>query len=464
MKPTQAQWQHLYWRAGFGASWQDLQALQNTTLQSEIQKLIKNAKKEPKALIVVEGSSPSFQDIKLMDKEEKKDLRKEVRQGVRLLNSAWIEEMQISDSPLREKMAFFWHGHFACQHKNVFHAQIQLQTLRKHALGSFRELLHAIAKDPAMISYLNNQQNRKGKPNENFARELMELFTLGRGNYTEQDIKESARAFTGWGFNGDEYFFRRIFHDFDSKTFFGKTGNFNGDEIIDMILAKKETALFITQSIYRFFSNKKIDKQKVSQLASNFYKSDYDIAKLMEEIFTADWFYAPEYIGSQIKSPVQLLIGITKQLDLRFGNEFSALLIQKVLGQVVFNPPNVAGWKGGNAWIDSSTLIFRMRLPEFIIKAAEIGIEDKEDDDANTSFKGKGIRNMSAEINWNPFLMRFREAEIKKIYQETQEYLLQVSPKLDEKRPWDFIKATQTEEQLKEICAWLLAMPEYQLC
>ncbi len=465
MKPTQTQWQHLYWRAGFGASWADLQKLKQRNLQVEVRRLVNDGQKEPKKIVLLQGQTPKLAEAKQLSTAEKKALRKKLRLNVPKLNAAWIQEMQHSSSPLREKMAFFWHTHFACKHKNVYYAQIQLHLLRKNALGNFREMLHAIAKDPAMITFLNNQQNKKDQPNENFARELMELFTLGRGNYTEQDIKESARAFTGWAAHGDDFLFRIKQHDFDSKTFFGKTGNFHGEDIIEMILAKKETALFITNKLYKFLVNENINQQLTGRLADDFYQSNYDIAKLVEQMLVADWFYAPENIGTQIKSPVQLLVGMGKQLGMRFGNEFSPLFIQKILGQVIFDPPNVAGWKGGKSWIDSATLMFRLRLPEFIIKAAEIGIQNKEEDDAQKEdLKGNGFRSLSAEIHWEVILDLFKNNSKKQIYEQMQAYLLQTNPQLNQQAPWTFIQASQTEEQFKEIVAWLLAMPEYQLC
>jgi len=211
--------------------------------------------------------------------------------------------MVISDAQLREKMSFFWHGHFANREINIFFQQKLLDILRQNALGNFGTLLSEVSKTAAMLAFLNNQQNRKQSPNENFAREVMELFTLGRGNYTEKDIKEAARAFTGWGFDlGGEFVFRQQFHDTGNKTIFGKTGNFDGDDVIAMLLENRQTATYITNKIFKFFVNDNPDPAIVDKLSKDFYQSGYDIKKLMSAIFQSSWFYAPENTGVKIKS------------------------------------------------------------------------------------------------------------------------------------------------------------------
>jgi len=262
------------------------------------------------------------------------------------LNLAWLDRMAVANAQLREKMTLFWHNHFATATPFAYLLQVQHNTLRKHALGNFREMLHDISQDPAMIIWLNNQQNKKNAPNENFAREVMELFTLGEGNgYTEQDIKEAARAFTGWTVNGKgEFEFNAKQHDDDSKTVFGKTGNFNGDDIVDFLLDKRETAVYVCRKIYRFFVNNEVNEDRVQELASRFFRNKYDIADLMKTIFNSEWFYAPENFGSIIISPVELLVKFKKICKVEVEDE-QMLALQHVLGQTLFSPPNVAGWK-----------------------------------------------------------------------------------------------------------------------
>ncbi|WP_291724783.1 DUF1800 domain-containing protein, partial [Bernardetia sp.] len=361
MTSTSKKIQHLYWRAEFGISSKDIQ---NTpkNVKTAIEQIFERAK--PVYSLSSDFDMPSLSTMKNMSGKEKKELRKKGRQSVREINVEWIKQMaHPKKGTLREKMAFFWHGHFACELKNPVLATQQINTIKKHALGNFKDLVLAITKDAAMILYLNNQQNRKRSPNENFARELMELFTIGRGNYTENDIKEAARAFTGWSANRltGEFQFKKWAHDEENKTFMGKTGNFDGTDIIDIILSKKQTARYIASKIYTFFVNETTKNQKhIEELATVFFDSNYDIEKLMKYLFSQDWFYEEEHIGSKIKSPVEFLVGMMRTLHLNFESQDGILFTQKALGQILFRPPNVAGWQGGKNWIDNATLLVRL--------------------------------------------------------------------------------------------------------
>ncbi len=228
--------QHLMWRAGFGPAVEQLADLSAVSSKQLYKALQKASTKKPEYIDVADdflkglwagidevGRQEKMKEIK---EEDKKKIQQKQRESVRSLNLNWLNVFINTDAQLREKMAFFWHGHFACRNLNVFYQQGLLDTIRSNALGSFRDMLHEVSKSAAMLNFLNNQQNRKDHPNENFAREVMELFTLGRGNYTENDIKEAARAFTGWssGLKG-QFIFRRFQHDYDSKTVLGKTGD-----------------------------------------------------------------------------------------------------------------------------------------------------------------------------------------------------------------------------------------------
>ncbi|HEY0750564.1 MAG TPA: DUF1800 family protein, partial [Chitinophagaceae bacterium] len=259
MVPKQLKNQHLMWRAGFGPSASQLPQLDSLNPSDLYQALKKASSKEPAYLDVADtylqglvmgvGDAVKMEEMRKngLDNETRKKIREKSREDLRKLNLLWLDEMVDSNAQLREKMAFFWHGHFACRDINIFHQQLLLNDIRKNALGNFGNLLSAVSKSPAMLGFLNNQQNRKGHPNENFAREVMELFTMGRGNYTENDIKEAARAFTGWGFNLRGEFVARPFqHDKGSKTVLGRTGNFDGDDILQILLEQKQTAQYIT--------------------------------------------------------------------------------------------------------------------------------------------------------------------------------------------------------------------------
>jgi uncharacterized protein (DUF1800 family) len=385
-----------------------------------------------------------------------------------------------SKAQLREKMAFFWHGHFASRNLNVFYQQGLLDVIRQNALGSFRDLLHGVSKSAAMLNFLNAAQNKKDHPNENFAREVMELFTMGRGNYTENDIKEAARAFTGWSANvKGEFIFRRFQHDYGQKTVLGKTGNFEGEDVLDILLGQKQTARFITQKIYRFFVNDIADKEKTEWLADRFYKSDYNIAQLMEDIFTSDWFYDEKNIGVKIKSPIELLAGIRRILPMDIQNDDAQLVVQRILGQMLFYPPNVAGWPGGKTWIDSSTLMMRMRLPQLINDQDELNVRPKMDDDQmmgkadddnDTELKnkrkgyGKIGKPINAVIEWGAYTKNFESIPREGLLNTIAESVLQIKMGV----PAEIIKnsadSTSRESFIKSVTLQLMSVPEYQMC
>jgi uncharacterized protein (DUF1800 family) len=413
--------QHLMWRAGFGPAVEQLSDLSKYSPKQIYAALVKASSKKPEYIDVADdylkGLWQGIGEVgrmqkKEMDKDEKKMVQQKNRESIRNLNMFWMYEMVNSSSQLREKLAFFWHGHFACRNLNVFYQQGLLDVIRRNALGNFGTMLKEVSKSAAMLNFLNNQQNRKDHPNENFAREVMELFTLGRGNYSENDVKEAARAFTGWSANlKGEFVFRKFQHDFGSKTVLGRTGNFDGGEVLDILLEEKQTARFVTRKLYRFLVNEKVDEEKVNWLADRFYKNNYEISKLLEDIFTSDWFYEEKNIGAQIKSPIELLAGIQRMLPMKLQKDEALLLIQRALGQILFYPPNVAGWPGGKTWIDSSTLMLRMRLPKMLNDQDEFNVKVKEDDDQmmgrssaplgageNDKIKGGGLKRMAGSI------------------------------------------------------------------
>jgi len=374
-------------------------------------------------------------------------------------------------------MAFFWHGHFACRNLNIFFQQGLLDVIRKNATGNFRDMLHEVSKSAAMLNFLNNNQNKKDHPNENFAREVMELFTLGRGNYTEDDIKQAARAFTGWGANlKGEFVFRKFQHDDGSKTVLGKTGNFDGDEVLEILLEQKQTAKYISKKVYKFFVNDDPDQEKINWLADRFYKNDYDISKLMEDIFTSDWFYDEKNIGSRIKSPIELIVGIQRMLPMKIENEEALLLIQRVLGQILFYPPNVAGWPGGKTWIDSSTLMMRMRIPQLINDTDELNVQPKTDDDQmmgrnDDNVKGKLNNKMgrvgrpiNANVDWSKYLNFYSGISKDQLINDISGSLLQTATAVSGDVIKQYTDAGSKENYIKTATIQIMSEPEYQLC
>lgn len=467
--------QHLYWRAGFGEPYTVVKSAQRQSARQIFKKMLRDSEDfRPMDIVDMREVVAEFrklQEMRELKKEEEvgnklKNLQKDQKEQQGTLNTTWIDLMATSKGVLREKMALFWHGHLVSRSLNPAFSQSYLNTLRKNALGKFGDLLMAVSKEPSMLQFLNNKQNKKRSPNENFARELMELFTLGRGNYSEKDIKEVARAFTGWDFDlQGRFVFRAFQHDNDQKTIFGKTGNFNGEDVIKMILERKETAQFLTTKIYKYFVNETIsgNEKRLAELSKLFYKSDYDIAHLLENIFTADWFYDQENIGSHIKSPVELLVGIKRTLGATFENQQPNLFIQKVLGQVLLYPPNVAGWAGGKNWIDSSSLLFRMQLPAMLFLGKDGNISAKKDGDVNTEYQSKK-QSFKVSVDWNDFSKSFSEKD-KNLLGEISQYLLQVP--VNEQFTQNLANKFQNnskEENIKQMAIALMMMPDYQVC
>ncbi|MCB0382548.1 MAG: DUF1800 domain-containing protein, partial [Psychroserpens sp.] len=341
--------------------------------------------------------------VDFKDKSKRQDFNMISIKKLKSFNVLWLNRLVTTNQLLREKMTLFWANHFVCQDNNIFHVQQYNNTLRQHALGNFGDFVKAISKEAAMLKYLNNKQNRKLSPNENFARELMELFTLGEGHYSEADIKESARAFTGYSHNFEgEFVFRKFQHDFDFKTFFGHTGRYNGDQIIDLILEQKQCARFICRKIYSYFVNDVINEDNVEELATVFYK-DYNIENLMRHLFMADWFYHESNIGVKIKSPIEFLVGISRTVPIEYQKTKDVLKIQKLLGQILLNPPNVAGWKGGKSWIDSNTIMLRLKLPSILLANAKISIKEKgEFEDSFEKYYTQKNKNhfVSVKVDW----------------------------------------------------------------
>ena len=478
--------QHLLWRAGFGPSAESIHELANASQVEIFKRLLKFSSKNPEYIDVAhnafDGLFRGLQDagrIENLSKEQKQALRKQSREGIRNLNISWIEEMVNGQAQFLEKMAFFWHGHFACRNFNMYFQQGLLDIIRKNALGNFGELLRQVSKSAAMLAFLNNQQNRKQHPNENFAREVMELFTMGRGNYTEEDIREAARAFTGWGFTiGGEFFFRKQFHDNGIKTVLGRSGNFDGDDILDILLEHRQTARFIAGKIYRYFVNEEADEANLNWISDRFYNSNYDVRELMKDIFTSDWFYDPRNIGTRIKSPVELLVGMRRILSMELANEEMQLMFQKVLGQILFYPPNVAGWPGGKNWIDGSSLMVRLRIPGLISENDEFNLKPKTDDDQQmgqmmkeqndpelsiTRASNTGSQRIEATLEWDVYLQNFSGVEKKDLIRSIAGVLFQKT-EVEEGIIMKYADLNDREAFIKTATIKMMSMPEYQLC
>ncbi|MBP6430543.1 MAG: DUF1800 domain-containing protein [Ferruginibacter sp.] len=474
--------QHLLWRSAFGPMIENTAELDTLSQKQLWNLLVKTSTSAPVKIEVaqnlVDGFVKGVKDViemqkKELDQAQKKKIREQSREDLKNLNIRWLDEMINSEAQLREKVALFWHGHFACRVVNSFFQQELLDIIRANALGSFKDLLRGVSKSASMLQFLNNQQNKKQHPNENFAREVMELFTMGRGNYTENDIKEAARAFTGWGFNiSGEFVFRKNQHDTGSKTVLGKTGNFNGDDVIDILLEQKQTAQYIAKKLYKYFVNENVDAEKVEWLSNRFYQSGYSIKNLLEDIFTSDWFYAEKNIGNKIKSPIELLAGIRRFLPMEMNNDQSQLLFQRTLGQVLFYPPNVAGWPGGKAWIDSSTLMLRLRIPQILTANEVVNIRPKDDDDVMMGqmmeAKMKKIKEVTkggvGVVDWNLVNKVYATTSRENLLNKIGDTLLQTKSKVSTNVLTKHINNESRENYIKSAIVNIMSTPEYQLC
>ncbi len=451
---------HIYNRVGFGISYTEASTLQNKSREAVVSKLF-DASQDVKPLTVdtSELKAKITKGLKMKDRKKLRLLIKDSVKKVHELNIAWIYKLANTEELLREKMTLFWANHFVCHDKNILHIEQYNNTLRKHALGNFKDFVIAISKEASMIKYLNTKQNKKEKPNENFARELMELFTLGRDNYSENDIKESARAFTGWNHNIIGNFrLRKFQHDYGEKTFFGETGNFDGEHIIEIILKQKQCAQFICEKIYRYFVNDQLDASRVSEMTEIFYK-EYDIESLMRFVLTSDWFYDQKNIGTKIKSPIEFLVGVHTVVPIQFEKERELVYLQKLLGQHLLFPPNVAGWKGGRNWINPNTMMLRLNLPSILLANGAIALDEKgefEDDFQRFNAKRNQQRKLKVLPDWETFHSREKNTTATQLQQ-----VLLVSPL---NSGTEVYLDKLAEQDVKEYCIQLMSLPEYQLC
>lgn len=370
---------HLLVRTGYAASVAEIETYSRLSRGEAAERLLTSSHR-----LAVTPPPPwvhepfeSLRRLRAMSPEERKAFRRDqIEKGLEL-RAWWLTEMLNTSSPLTEKMTLFWHNHFVSSQQKVRVPQLlyrQNLLLRRHALGNFGEFLHDIAKDPAMVIYLDSASNRKAQPNENFAREVMELFTLGEGRYTERDVKEAARAFTGWSIDPDtgEFLFRRFQHDGGVKTVLGKTGNFDGDAVLDVLLAREETAQLIVTKLWREFVSPQPDPAEVGRIAARFRASGYNIKSALRDLFTSNAFYALENRASLIKSPVDLVVGTLRQFGFAIGDALPFVVGLAQLGQNLFSPPNVKGWPGGEAWINSAALLQRKALLDRLFRAEEM--------------------------------------------------------------------------------------------
>lgn len=344
---------HLYRRAAFGASWRELQAAVAAGPKESLDLLLSGGPKAGEFYTAARSTIAALLGLGGDDD----------------LPAWWLYLMIHSPHPVLEKLTLFWHGHFATSAAKVTDPSLMLaqnELLRKHAFGEFRTLLRGITRDTAMLLWLDSATNRKSRPNENFAREVMELFALGVGNYTERDIKEAARCFTGWEVHNNRFWVNAAQHDTGEKSVLGARGKFDGDGLIDVLLQQPAAAKFLVRKLFRYYVADDIDggaagDALLEPLVDDFRKHDYDVGRLLRTMLASNYFYSAHSLRRKIKSPIEFAVGLVRALE---GHTDHYALTDDLasLGQRVFYPPNVKGWNGGREWINAHSLLSRINL------------------------------------------------------------------------------------------------------
>jgi uncharacterized protein (DUF1800 family) len=436
---------HLYRRAAFGASYAELQA---------------GLKKDPQKLIddLLAGGPGQEEFERQTDTMAQTIVR--VNNGQQL-GDWWLYRMLYTPHPLREKLTLFWHNHFATSNAKVQNAGYtlgQYNLLRKHALGSFAKMLQEMSLDPAMMVWLDARDSKKGNPNENYARELMELFSLGRGHYTETDIREAARAFTGWTLQGNDVVFAKSQHDDGVKTVLGQKGNWKPDDIVRICLDQESAAYFIAGKLFRFLVSDTLPltRELLTPLATAFRKSGYDFNALLQTVLRSNLFFSAEVYRTRIKSPVDFALGIVRGLEGRVGTTALRQPLAE-LGQSVFYPPSVKGWDGGPAWLNGATLLFRQNLALALTSTENVNFGRRCDPAVLARKYGKKEDRELVEF----FLDLFLQGDVSS---EARERLLQYqanSHKL--KVPVYWTGQDAADNRVRTLCHLVLTQPEFQL-
>jgi uncharacterized protein (DUF1800 family) len=350
---------HLLRRAGFGATREELAAYAPIGFANAVGRLVDYENVPNDAL---EG--------RVAQLEQELDLTR-----LPSIQTIWLTRMLQTARPLEEKMTLFWHDHFATGNAKVGRPAAmyeQNQLLRAHAMGNFRSLLRLVARDPAMLRWLDSNANRKASPNENFARELMELFTMGEGHYSEHDVREAARAFTGWFVNrqaGFTYAFNRGQHDFGMKTVLGHTGEWDGDDVIDIVLEQPATAQFIATKLFNYLVHDYPSPTTINRLAAGFRNNGYEIRELVRAILSSPEFSDEAAYHALVKSPAEHVVGSLKALGIAELPQTYVNVVNR-MGMILFNPPSVAGWAWGPAWINTATALERLNAANSFLQTA----------------------------------------------------------------------------------------------
>lgn len=468
---------HLLNRAGFGGTPAEIEKLAALGPEKAVDSLI-NFESVPDATANPDWARPDpdrfekYKKMRAATPEEKQEMRRQEqrarRNEIQELRHWWVQRMASGPRPLQEKLVLFWHGHFATSAQKVKDAFLmwkQNDLFRRHGAGDWLTLLTVVSKDPAMLLWLDQAQSRKQHPNENFAREVMELFALGEGHYTEKDITEAARAFTGWSFDrlNQEFIYRRNQHDNGTKTIFSRNGNFTGDDVLKLIVGEPQAARFITRKLWTFFANEKPSDALIEALATGFRANRLQFKPLLRAMFLSEEFYSPEVMRQQVKSPVQWLVSSVRMLERDLPPAPLTANALRQLGQDLLLPPNVKGWDGGLSWITTSNLLNRYNYAGYLVLGENPMKEPK-----NPAIKKRRARFLTSksidvaklfpeQIRKDKKLLaaavqkRLLQAELKPEHQSTLRAYLDAQGELDD---LDVLHALRL----------VMCTPEFQLC
>ncbi len=460
---------HLLVRAGFGGTPDEVARLHAMGLYKAVDHVVEYYR-QPAAAVAFDPLPPPRSDplhermtVRTM-KDRVVGQRRSVERGqVAALRQAWLRRMVESPRPLQEKLTLFWHGLFASQDsvvQNSYALHRQIQLFREHAGGDYAAMLYGIVHDPAMLRYLDNNQNVKGQPNENLAREILELFSMGVDQgYTEHDIVEAARALTGYTYDEatGAFQYQDALHDHTDKTIFGQTGNWTGDDLVRLILAQPETPRFVARRLFEYFAHEDAEPETIDALATVLRVHDYDLEPLLKNLFMSAEFYSPHTIGAQIKSPVELVVGLLRDLGVKQGANYGAIdgYVQQ-MGMQLLEPPDVKGWRYGRPWINSQRLFSRYNASAALARAVCQPANAQGVDLLKFVQEGK-CENGEQVVDYlaRACLIRPLRAEQR---QELVAYLGELPPCSD----WTS-QCDQLRPRLVALAVLLLSTPEYQM-
>jgi uncharacterized protein (DUF1800 family) len=483
---NQASAAHLLNRAGFGGTPSEIQDLAALGPDKAVARLL-DYENIPDATPDPDWAKPNPEEVRnYRDKirngtpEEKKEAQHEYQQTIQRrmleLRGWWLRRMAFGPRPLQERMVLFWHGHFATsveKVRNPYYMWRQNDLFRREATGNWEKLLVDTGKDPAMLFWLDQFQSRRDHPNENFAREVMELFALGEGHYTEHDITEAARALTGWSLEQEtqDFRFRPFIHDDGDKTFLGQTGNFDGDDVIRIIVQQPQAAKFITAKLWNYFSGSEPDEKLNEALAADFRANKNNFKPFLRTMFRCQEFYSPDIVRNQVKSPVQWLVGSVRMLECELPPPIASWGMLRQLGQDLFAPPNVKGWDGGVTWISTNTLLTRYNDAQSLVQGTlpQLGAGDfaKKPGGGGGGKAAKALQNMHmGGVSVEKILTPEQRSDNHAIIAALQNRLFQTSLKAGQQQDLqEFLdsKTKMSDADILTAIRLMMSTPDYQV-